>query len=92
MGAHFEPLVGVLRIGKELKQYGDPYDMACTVLLEDNRATLIGATAITSMNLIRERDALRVLFSGLGITQVRMLRRKPGKPVREVIFEVKEAK
>lgn len=88
MGVHFEPLVGVLRIGKHLQKYGDPYDMACTVLIEDGRATMIGATAITQLNLISERDSLRKLFADLGVHQVRMKRLKPNKPAREVIFDL----
>jgi hypothetical protein len=88
MGALFKPIAGVLRIGKNLHVYGDPYDMACTVVIDGNKAVLEGATAITGLDLVSEREALRQIFTNLGITEVVMRRLKPNKPAREVVFKL----
>lgn len=81
MGADIEWIVGVLRAGENFKGYGDPYELACTVVKEADTITFIGASSETVVNLLRERDSIAALLPS-DVRFVQWERRKEGKVKR----------
>ncbi|RPH38310.1 hypothetical protein EHM92_00065 [bacterium] len=91
MGAHIEWLedveTGVLRIGREFRKHGDPYELACTVIRKGDVITLVGASCIGNAQLIAERESMRAILAPLGIRKIRW-RRIKGDKCRDVEIEV----
>jgi hypothetical protein len=46
MGAHFQPIAGVVRVGRQFKAPPDPYEASFTVVIDGERAHLIGASTV----------------------------------------------
>jgi hypothetical protein len=67
MAAEIEWVTGVLRAGRNLGTFGDPYEFSCTVNVRGQEAELIGGCGEITPSLWREiKDAL----TAQGIHQV----------------------
>lgn len=69
-------LVGVVRVGPEFNEMGDPFDFACTVLIDDNdgSVTILGAAGKFSA---AHKKALKEALNSQGITKAKWIRMKP---------------
>jgi hypothetical protein len=72
---------GVLRIGQHYAEWGDPYELSCTVVREGSTLRLLGASSIVGADLLAERPNLRALFLGAGVKRLEWTRRR-GSSVR----------
>jgi hypothetical protein len=67
MGIHLEPVTAVLRLGKDLQEYGDPYEFSATVIIRGHQAELVGGAG--KFDPKWRRDVCEALL-GWGITEV----------------------
>lgn len=79
MGCEIEWLAGVMRLGKDFRKYGDPYEMLCGVARIGDTLAFIGASSETVASIVRERDTIRCILRPLGIKRVRWSRMRDGK-------------
>lgn len=87
MGAHIEWIAGILRVGPELTNFGDPFEFMCVVLRDEGTVIFKGATSDKIVDLLKERDGIRKQLEILGpITKVQWTRKDNG---REKIVEIK---
>lgn len=73
--AHFQPLVGCVRVFEPGKGYGDPYVWSCTALCEGDTVELMGAMQAPTTSV---RRAVQDLLVGLGFSHLRITRIKDG--------------
>ena len=78
MGCEIEWLAGVMRLGREFKTHGDPYEFLCGVVRSGETISFIGASSQVVASLVRERDSIRAMLRPLGVTRVRWSRIKDG--------------
>jgi hypothetical protein len=92
MGSHIEWItpkcipfwrIGILRMGRAFKLYGDPFEFACTVIRLFKEIELKGAASECSADLVRERGNIRDLLSPMKINKVKWTRRKNGR-IKEI--------
>ena len=76
MGIHLEPVVLILRAGKNLERFGDPYEFTATIHLHDGTAHVVAGIGEISLGVIAE---LRGEFKAMGIREVAWSRMKNGK-------------
>lgn len=67
-------IVGVIRVGPEFNELGDPFDFACTVLIDGGDATIIGAAGKFSL---AHKKAVQKALNDQGITKANWVRMKP---------------
>lgn len=84
MPAHLEWLgqvdAGILRIGPEMKEWGDPYEFSCVVVRKGDTAMLLGAYSDNTTNIIRHRHEVKRLLGTLpGIRWAGWTRLKDGE-------------
>jgi len=88
MGVYTEWLtdsIGILRIGSKFCEFGDSYDLACTVIKKgEDTLEIKGASTSFFTNIVVERDNLRSILKPIGILWVTWNRIKDG-----IIKEVK---
>jgi len=81
MGAHIEWLSGVMRIGRDFRVYGDPYEFLCGVVRSGDTVSFIGASSQAVAGLVREREIIRAILRPLGVKRVRWSRMRGGLEV-----------
>jgi hypothetical protein len=62
MGSDLEWLVGILRVGKDLKKFHDPFTFSGVVTTDGDTVTIRGARSMDVTNLVGERDNIRKLL------------------------------
>ena len=72
---------GTMRIGRDLREHGDPYQFACTVARIGDTLAFIGASSETIASIVGERETIRALLRPLGIKRVRWSRLRDGKEI-----------
>ena len=72
MGAKIEWLIGVLRVGKDFKEHGDPWEPSCLVAVEGDVLHLfaIESESKKESHLLRERANIRKILPE-GIREIR---------------------
>ena len=78
MGAHIEWTAGILRLGKEFKQYGDPFEFACYVQRDGDTVQFKGAASECMASLVSERKAIKAALQAVGVKRVRWVRKTNG--------------
>jgi hypothetical protein len=74
--AHFEPLVGCVRVFEPGRKLGDPYVWSCTAVCQGDSVELIGALQAPTHAM---RRAVQDLLTGMGFRRLRMTRIKRGR-------------
>ncbi len=73
--AHFQPLVGCVRVFEPGGRFGDAYVWSCTALCQGDTVELMGAMEAPT-NAVRR--AVQDLLVGLGYRRLRLTRMKHG--------------
>ena len=88
MGVHIEWItwrwipfwrVGILRLGKKFKIFGDPFDFACVAVKIFKHVIFKGASSDCMASLIRERKVVKEMLQAVGIKRVRWVRKTNGQ-------------
>lgn len=66
MKAHVEMVTGVIRAGPEFKNFGDPYEFACTIIVSGSTCEIRGASGKFTMATYR---AVKEALEAIGITE-----------------------
>jgi len=64
-------IIGIIRVGAEHKEYGDPYEFSTIVVIKDSVGTFKGAVSTIKFNILGIRNKLRTLLKELGVKEVR---------------------
>jgi hypothetical protein len=83
MTPELEWLTGVLRLGRDYRRHGDPYEFSCTVLRRGDEVELLGASGGLSPSLARR---MKEVFLVQGVRRLSWERRN-GK-VRRVVWDM----
>jgi hypothetical protein len=73
---------GTMRIGRDLREHGDPYQFACTVVRHGRTIVAHGGVSSERIDFAGERRSIvRELLRPLGIKRVRWSRLRDGKEI-----------
>jgi hypothetical protein len=79
MGVGIEWKVGILRIGKDFKHYGDPYEFSCVVTQVDSILFMEGGSSGSKNCVEINRKEIKDLLLKEGIKSVEFTKRTKGK-------------
>jgi len=81
--------IGIMRLGKDFKAYGDPYEMACVAQEQrPEEAYLLGAYTTDFTSLVRFRSQVRKVLKNEGFKFVRWKRHRKNGQWKEIRKEL----
>lgn len=78
MGANIRMVTGIIRAGSQLKEYGDPYEFAATVVIVADQAYIMGAAGKFTRQMFYD---IKFQLANMGVTKVHWDRLKSSKQV-----------